>query len=211
MQLIKPYLLWATNPVWWALILSAIAVILALVAWVRTRRPRVAFQTEPADGPTDQGYYLLRNIGRCTLTNVQFMIDPSLIEPDPSGEPSLLRAALRRPRFRDNTLGDPPSLMPKQSGRFMVNVPPGSVSRARRRVLITCDQDKAVHSVELAPVGRVSQQSVRCAKNVLALYAPWTKSMGRGIDVLRPTLEQLIDAISDFGEHQIADEDLAVA
>jgi len=192
---------WASNPAWWALGLSVIAVCLALVAWRRTRLPRISFETESSEGSNGEAY-VLRNVGRKAVTNVEFVLDPTAIAEDAAGNMSLIVASFRKPKFEDDTLGQPPRLMPKQSGRFVL---PGPIEdwnapRKRSRVLVTCDQSKAIFSVELAPPGRSSARSTRCAKNLTDLYAPWSKILEQSFHVLGPTLEKMLERITDVPE-----------
>ena len=187
---------WAVNPAWWALAVSVISLILALVAWRKSRLPRICFQAEADDYQSSQGIFLLRNVGRIGVSNVSFVIDPASIVADQSDNPSLLGAVYGRPHFSDDTIGYPPRLMPGQSGRFRV---PAS-QPTRPRVLITCDQDSSVFSVELAAPGHIGARSIRCAKSMVALYAPWSKIMTQSLDVLRPTIEKLVDVIADAAE-----------
>ena len=198
---------WATNPGWWALGLSVIALCLALVAWRRTRLPRISFETETGEG-FDGEAFMLRNVGSRPVTNVEFVLDPTAIAEDATGNPSLIVAAFRKPKFEDDTLADPPRLMPKQSGRFVL---PGPIEdwnapRKRSRVLVTCDQSKAIFSVELATPGRSSAPSTRCARNMTELYAPWSTILEQSFHLLGPTLEKLLEKITDLPEPELIAE-----
>jgi len=206
---IGTYLWWASNPAWWALGLSVISFILAIVAVVRTRLPRISLQTEPADAPEEQNLYLLRNVGRTPLTNIKFLVDPILIDPCETNNPNFLQAAFRKPRFCDATLDDPPTLLPKQSVKFRAwPIPDDRASgRLRSRVLLHCDQDPGVFSVELPRPGRLSPASVRCAKTVVRLYSPWNKAIDKSIETLHPTFEKLVDVITAVVDRQPEDED----
>ena len=191
---------WAENPAWWALILSVLSCVLAIATWRRTRQPRICFQTEADECPTSQGIFLLRNVGRVSVSNVTFVIDPATIITDESDNPSLLGAVYRRPHFHDDTIGNPPRLIVGQSGRFRLP----TAQTERTRVLVTCDQSPAVFSIELAAPGHIGARSTRCAKSLVALYAPWSKIMTQSIDALRPTIEKLVDAITDPAEPEPA-------